>query len=184
MEKRRVKVIKSRAGGTAEGAAVSYKLSLPTLWIKEMGLADSGECEIMFEGDKIIIKKLLSAEDFALSAYEKGNIVKIVKYFVAEELCAILAVDYTEEDLAVKNLTCDPIRLPFGKKTSVSFEDYKNLLAERCISKDRFGLREYLETIGVEKYDPFEIIKITEGRMAEDHVHLTVEDYEEDSFSN
>lgn len=184
MEKRRVKVIKSRAGGTAEGVAVSYKLSLPTLWVKAMGLDDEPECEISFEGDKIVIKKILSVKDFANAAYLKGNNVKIIKYYVSDNLSAILAVDYTEKDLAIENLISDPINLPFGRKKSPTWEDYCNFLAERCISSDRFGIREYLETIGVEKYDPFEIIKITQGRMAEDDIHLTVEDYEENCFGN
>ena len=40
----------------------------------------------------------------------------------------------------------------------------------------RAGLREYLETIGVDRYDPLEIIRKTQGRMAEDDLWLTVEE--------
>ena len=36
--------------------------------------------------------------------------------------------------------------------------------------------REYLETIGVDHYDPLEIIQKTQGRMAEDAIWLTVEE--------
>lgn len=40
-----------------------------------------------------------------------------------------------------------------------SWLDFLNFLEERCIPRDRAGLREYLETIGVDEYDPIEIIQ-------------------------
>ena len=49
-------------------------------------------------------------------------------------------------------------------------------LEDRCIPRSRAGLREYLEAIGVDKYDPLEIIQKTEGRMSEDNQWLKVEE--------
>ena len=46
--------------------------------------------------------------------------------------------------------------------SSSLFEDF---LEERCVPRSRSGIREYLETIGVEEYNPLEIIKKTKGRM-------------------
>lgn len=48
-------------------------------------------------------------------------------------------------------------------------------LEERCIPRERAGIREYLETIGIEEYDPIEIIYRTAGRMAEDQQWLKIE---------
>ena len=70
------------------------------------------------------------------------------------------------------------MNLPFGKNITPTWLDYENFVGERCISPDRFGLREYLESLGLYEYDPIEIIKITEGRMAEDKFYLQVEEYE------
>lgn len=42
--------------------------------------------------------------------------------------------------------------------------------------ESRAGLREYLEAIGLEEYDPLEIIRKTAGRMAEDQQWLEVEE--------
>lgn len=56
-----------------------------------------------------------------------------------------------------------------------SWLDFLNFLEERCIPRDRAGLREYLETIGVDEYDPIEIIQKTFGRMAEDGQWLEME---------
>ena len=53
--------------------------------------------------------------------------------------------------------------------------DLADFLAERCIPRQRAGLREYLEALGLDEYDPFAIIEKTGGRMAEDQQWLTIE---------
>ena len=40
----------------------------------------------------------------------------------------------------------------------------------------QLSFSEFLETIGVDHYDPLEIIRKTQGRMAEDDLWLTVEE--------
>ena len=47
-------------------------------------------------------------------------------------------------------------------------------LEERCVPRQREGIREYLETLGLDEYDPWEIIKRTQGRMAEDQQWIEV----------
>jgi hypothetical protein len=47
-------------------------------------------------------------------------------------------------------------------------------LEERCIPRQRAGLREYLEAHGLDEYDPLAIIKKTKGRMAEDDQWMEV----------
>ena len=75
-----------------------------------------------------------------------------------------------------RNLVSDFLKLPFGNNQNPSWEDYLHFLESRCIPRTRAGLREYLETIGVDHYDPLEIIRKTQGRMAEDDLWLTVEE--------
>lgn len=181
MESRIVKIIKSRSGGTAMGSAVSYKLSLPTVWVREMGIEDNLSAEISFDGEKIILRRLLNPKDFAYNAAIQGHEVKVLKYYDGTRLNAIIYADYSEKRVMVEMLSSAPIDLPFGTNINPGWSDYEHFLSERCISRDRLGIREYLETIGVAKYDCLEIIKKTEGRMAEDNCRLTVEEYEENS---
>ena len=47
-------------------------------------------------------------------------------------------------------------------------------LDERCIPRQRAGLREYLEAKGLDEYDPLAIIQKTKGRMAEDDQWMEV----------
>ena len=63
MEKRKVKIIKTKSGGTACGRAESFRLSLPTAWVKAMGL-DLSSAELIFDGEKIVIKRSMSVKEF------------------------------------------------------------------------------------------------------------------------
>ena len=51
-----------------------------------------------------------------------------------------------------------------------------NRVEDRCIPRQRAGLREYMDAIGVIEYDPFEIIMKTAGRMAEDNQWIEIRD--------
>lgn len=55
---RQLKVSCCKAGGTASKNALSYKLTLPVAWIKEMGISpEDREITATFVENKIIIEK-------------------------------------------------------------------------------------------------------------------------------
>ena len=58
MEQRNLKVSCCKAGGNASKNALSYKLTLPVAWIKEMGIdLENREVEVIFENNEIVIRK-------------------------------------------------------------------------------------------------------------------------------
>ncbi|WP_437629288.1 hypothetical protein [Clostridium paraputrificum] len=59
MDKRTFKVMFNKSGGTASKNAYSPKISIPKVWIDEMGInLDEREVEVTFDGKEIRIKKL------------------------------------------------------------------------------------------------------------------------------
>ena len=53
------KVIFNKSGGTAKGAAITNRVTIPTSWIKEMGITeDNREIKLVIENNKIIIEKI------------------------------------------------------------------------------------------------------------------------------
>jgi hypothetical protein len=90
-------------------------------------------------------------------------------FYDGENLCTKIIADFTDETLSVENTTENIVKTAFGKNELPTWEDLLRFLEERCLPKSRSGIREYLETIGVEEYNPIEIIKKTAGRMAEDN---------------
>lgn len=59
MEERKAKILFNRSGGTAGKGGITNRVTLPTKWIKEMGITeDNREVFISFDGQKITIQKL------------------------------------------------------------------------------------------------------------------------------
>ena len=175
MEKRMGNIIVQKPGGTAGKHATAYKLSLPTLWVKEMGLLENRQVQMCFDGEMITIKKKMDMKSFTQKAKEKNHEILLFTYYDGEKLCSRIAADYTEKSICVENYVADALKRAFGNMSDPGWEDFLSFLETRCIPKERAGLREYLDAIGAESYDPLEIIRITGGRMAEDQQWLKVE---------
>ena len=177
METRTANLIIGTSGGTAGGSANNYKISLPSTWVQKMGLdAGNRQMELRFDGTSITITRKLSFSEFLEANRQASHRLLLISCYSGSPLCARIAADETAKKLCVENLVSDFLKLPFGNNRNPSWEDYLYFLESRCIPQTRAGLREYLETIGVDHYDPLEIIRKTQGRMAEDDIWLTVEE--------
>lgn len=175
MEKRIAKIIVGSAGGTAGKNARTYKISLPTKWVSEMNLTDA-KIEMHYDGEKIIIAPHLLLCDFLDSKKILRHNLMLLSFYDDEILCTKICADFTDETIAVENYTDNIVKTAFGKNKTPTWFDFENFLEERCVPRSRSGLREYLETIGVEEYNPIEIIKKTCGRMAEDNQWIKLEE--------
>ncbi len=177
MKKRSGKIIVSAAGGTAGKNAVTYKVSLPTVWLNELGInADNRELELSFDGTAISIKKKQTVDDFVSQRKKMGHLIKLYSFYDSEKICTSIYADHTDKSVFAVNHTDKLVKTAFGRKEYPSWENFCSFIEERCIPKGRSGLREYLECIGLDEYDPFEIIRKTQGRMAEDSQWIKVED--------
>lgn len=177
METRTANLIIGTSGGTAGGSANNYKISLPSTWVQKLGLdAENRQMELSFDGTSITITRKLSFSEFLETNRQTGHKLFLLSCYSGDTLCARIVADETAQKLRVENLVSDFLKLPFGNNQDPGWEDYLHFLESRCIPKTRAGLREYLETIGVDRYDPLEIIRKTQGRMAEDAIWLTVEE--------
>ena len=104
-----------------------------------------------------------------------GHGVYRLHYYNDLDICTVILADFTDQTLYTENRTDQLVKTAFGKKQLLLWEDFVSFLEERCIPKERAGLREYLESIGLDEYDPWEIVKKTQGRMAEDQQWIEIE---------
>lgn len=59
MQKKIAKVIFNRSGGTAGKGGITNRITIPTTWVREMGITEEQrEVNISFDGEKIIIEKV------------------------------------------------------------------------------------------------------------------------------
>ena len=174
MERRIAKLIVGKAGGTAGRDSNTYKVSLPSTWVAELGLAEC-KMEIAFDGERIIISPHLSMDEFLEKKKVLGHKLIKFEFYDGEVLCTKIIADFTDKTLSVKNTTEHIVKTAFGKNEVPTWDNFQSFLEERCVPRSRNGIREYLEAIKVEEYNPIEIIKKTSGRMAEDDQWIKLE---------
>ncbi len=177
MEIRKARIISGRSGGNSSKNSENYNISLPTLWVKSLGLgADNRDVTIEFDGEHIIISKADGISEFAKKKKALTHKVKALRFYNRDTLCTLIYADFSDKTLAAENYTNNIVKTAFGKKDLPTWEDFTAFLEDRCIPRGRSGLREYLEAIGLDEFDPIRIIEKTGGRMAEDEQWLELED--------
>ena len=175
MEQRLGNIISSKAGGTAGRGAKTYKLSLPTAWVQALGLAEEHRKVVLsFDGDAITIRPKRTMEVFKALALSKDHPLLEMRYYSGNKLCTRICVDQTSREVLAENCTDQLVKTAFGTNELPTWEDFESFLEERCVPRERSGLREYLEALGLEEYDPLAIVRKTQGRMAEDDQWLEV----------
>lgn len=175
MERRQGKIIIGTSGGTASKNSKTYKISLPSSWVNEMMANGNREVELSFDGDSITISASILPSEYVERKLSMNHELYKINYYDADILCTLIYADFTDKTIKHENYTDNIIKTAFGTNKLPTWDDFLSFLKERCISADRAGLREYLETIGVYEYEPFEIVKKTQGRMAEDKQWLKIE---------
>lgn len=177
MEIRNSKIIVGAAGGTAGKNAKTYKVSLPSSWLTDMGISeDEREICLRFDGQNITIQKRLSFEDFMEKKRHQNHDLKLISYYDNDTLCTRICADFTDKQLAIKNEDVPNLHRAFGVNETPTWDDLMSFLEDRCIPRQRDGLQYYLDELGLDEYDPLAIVLRTEGKMAEDHQWLKVED--------
>lgn len=177
MKTRLGKVTASKAGGTAASGSKTYKLSLPSAWVATMGLAgNSSRVVLSFDGEAITIRPVQSMEQYRTLRLAQGHELLEIRYYNGNALCTLIYADKSARDLCAENYTDNLVKTAFGKNLLPSWLDLEAFLEERCIPRQRAGLREYLEALGLDEYDSLAIIKKTKGRMAEDNQWMEVQE--------
>ena len=176
-KKRTGNIIIQSPGGTAAQNANTYKITLPNAWVKAMGFTkDMREAELYFDGTTISISKKAEMTAFVDACRAAKDRAFLLYYYAGESLSTKIAANFTKRTLCVENYTEYFLHTAFGRSSTPTWDNFETFLEERCIPRARSGLREYLETHGLDRYDPLEIIKKTGGRMAEDDHFIRIEE--------
>lgn len=99
MNRRSVKIMRRKAGGTAGKNAEKYSLNLPAGWLRAMGIQKDNRVELSFDGEKITVRPLASTDPelFRRNAEQKGHQLKEYRYYDGDVLCTVILADFTAE---------------------------------------------------------------------------------------
>lgn len=99
-------------------------------------------------------------------AMERTRVIYV--YMDRDEPVTLIDVSNAIQRIKIINFTDDLINRAFGIRTKPTWEDYEAFLESRCMPRTRYGIREELENMGLDFYDPILIIEKTAGRVYED----------------
>lgn len=114
------------------------------------------------------------AEDY-LQIPEKTMPVRMW-YLNKNRPCTLIDVDDVMQEIKVKNYVDDVMYRAFGVNNHPNYADYLEFLESRCFPRNRDKNKIILEELGLPFYDPFSIVRKTEGRMAEDDFWIYIEE--------
>ena len=171
METRKAKLIVGKAGGNAGKNSKTYKISIPSKWVNELGLVNN-DIDLSFDGKCITVKPRESLSEFIKNKKQLGHKLVRLNVFDGDDFCSSVCADYTDKTVKHEDHTENMVKTPFGNNENPDFSDFENFLEERCVPESRAGIRDYLDSLGIDSYEPLEIIKKTSGVMAEDDIRL------------
>ena len=103
--------------------------------------------------------------------------VSRILYYKGDKLISTILLDDEKHTVSVENASGVPnVILPFGVRLNPTWEDLDEFLQERCIPRTRANIKEFLDCVGVDWYDPLEICRRTEGRLCNDDCWMKIEE--------
>ncbi len=89
----------------------------------------------------------------------------VLNYRYRDTLCATIQLDSDTKSVSVKNFAEDVFYRPFGVIRNPSFKDFEELLEERCFPRTNHHAKYYLKQLGLDFYDPLDIVRKTNGKV-------------------
>lgn len=102
------------------------------------------------------------------------DIVMRMKYMHRDMLCSVIDIDFRHKKVYVTNKTDKILLRAFGVVTEPTWEEFMEFLESRCFPRTRARMKDILRDLGLDHYDPLQIIEKTKGQMAEDHQWIQV----------
>ena len=91
-----------------------------------------------------------------------------IDYMFKTSVCTTIFVDFKNEKINIVNKTDDILHRAFGTNENPSWQDFNDFVSDRCFSSARGDKKAMLKTLGIESYDPIQIIEKTKGKTYDD----------------
>lgn len=109
---------------------------------------------------------------------EEGYTMRLT-YMCRQRPCTVIDVDFAAQKVKIQNLTDDVLHRAFGVQEQPTWEDFEEFLASRCFPRTRGLLKGELQRLGLDSYDPLQIVEKTKGHTAEDDMWIKIQYYPE-----
>ena len=93
-------------------------------------------------------------------------------FMYKQKVCTEIYVDFEHKQIKIINRTNDIMKRAFGVNEKPTWEDFESFLEERCFPNSRALKKTILRRIGMDSYDPLQILEMNKGRTAEDNQYI------------
>ena len=93
-------------------------------------------------------------------------------FMFKQKVCTEIYVDFEHKQIKTINRTNDIMKRAFGVNENPTWEDFESFLEERCFPNSRALKKTILQRIGMDSYDPLQILEMNKGRTAEDNQYI------------
>ena len=101
-----------------------------------------------------------------------GSYVMQLDFMFKQKVCTEIYVDFEHKQIKIINRTNDIMKRAFGVNENPTWEDFESFLEERCFPNSRALKKTILQRIGMDSYDPLQILEMNKGRTAEDNQYI------------
>ncbi len=169
METRNAKLIIGKAGGTAGKDSKTYKISIPSKWVNEIGL-EHRNIELCFDGKSIILKPQESLSEFSGNKKLLGHQLVRVSVFDGGCLCSVICADLTDKTVKHEDFTDEKIAKTSSKGNQEKWYDGET---NSWYKLDQFGYESLAETLiseilmesNIESGTPFTFVRYGMARL-------------------
>lgn len=112
-----------------------------------------------------------------VSKKPNGTYTLNLKYMYQQHPCTIIDVDFLNEKIKIENRTDDILHRAFGVVENPTWEQFNEFLKDRCFPETRGNLKSVLKDLGIESYDPLQIIEKTKGKISDDDMWIKIKYY-------
>ena len=103
-----------------------------------------------------------------------GSFTIRLDFMFRQKVCTEIYVDFEHKEIQIVNRTNDIMKRAFGVNENPTWEDFEAFLEERCFPRSRAMQKVILRKLGVDYYDPLQIIELNKGRTAEDNQYINI----------
>lgn len=95
--------------------------------------------------------------------------------------CSDIDINFLDKTIKVRNYTDDLLHRAFGVLANPTWDDFEDFMRYRCFPETRGDAKQLLKQLGIDNYDPLQIIEKTCGKIADDNMWIKVKYYEREN---
>lgn len=113
---------------------------------------------------------------------QRAGVTLRINFMEEYTVCSVIDVDEDRRKVWVSNRVADYSRCAFGALEQPGWDAYEWFLESRCFPRDDPQAQERLAQLGLEQYDPMEILRRTKGRLERDRHWLQIIAYDREAM--